>query len=322
LGEAENFLLGRSPEMRAVIQTVKKVGPSAAAILITGESGTGKELIARLVHHLSARRPQPFVTINCGAIPENLLESELFGYEKGAFTGATAQRKGKFEHGNHGTIFLDEIGELPASLQVKLLRFLQNHVIERVGGSAPIALDVRILAATNRDLEQAVAQGRFREDLYYRLNVIHIHAPPLRARGEDLNLLAQHFLKKFSAEHGKSARGFSPQALALMRAYHWPGNVRELENKIRKAVLLAQHHVILPEDLELAASTKSRRTSLRASLAALEREMLIAALRRHAGVLTKVAAELEIQRVTLYDLLKKHNLDHQQFKVHSKGKQP
>ncbi len=320
--EAEKTLLGRSPEMRVVIQTVKKVSRTDAALLITGESGTGKELIARLVHQLSPRNAQPFAAINCGAIPENLLESELFGHEKGAFTGATTTRKGKFEAGNHGTIFLDEIGELPSSLQVKLLRFLQNHVIERVGGSAPIALNVRMLAATNRDLEKEIAQGRFREDLYYRLNVIQIHVPPLRRRGEDLDLLAQHFLKTFAAEYQKQLRGFSPQALKMLREYHWPGNVRELENKIRKAVLLAHHHVILPEDLELAPKSGARRNSLRESLASLEREMLVAALRRHAGVITNVADELELNRVTLYDLLKKHNLDHQQFKVHSKGKQP
>ncbi len=320
LVEAENMLLGRSPEMRSLVQTVKKVSRTDAAMLITGESGTGKELIARLVHQLSSRHAQPFVAINCGAIPENLLESELFGHEKGAFTGAIAQRKGKLEAGDHGTIFLDEIGELPLSLQVKLLRFLQNHTVERVGGAATIPLNVRMLAATNRDLEKEIAAARFREDLYYRLNVIHVRVPPLRVRGEDLALLAQHFLQKFVAEYHKPLRGFSPQALKLMREYHWPGNVRELENKIRKAVILARHHVLLPEDFELAPQAGSRRNSLREALGALEREMLIAALRRHQGVITNVAAELDLNRVTLYDLLKKHNLDHQQFKVHSKGR--
>jgi two-component system NtrC family response regulator len=321
--EAESTLLGRSPEMRSLVQTVKKVSRTEAAMLITGESGTGKELIARLVHQLSPRHSRPFAVINCGAIPENLLESELFGHEKGAFTGATSQRKGRLEAGNNGTIFLDEIGELPPGLQVKLLRFLQNHTIERVGGAAPIALNVRMLAATNRELEKEIAAGRFREDLYYRLNVIHVRVPPLRVRGEDLTLLAQHFLQKFSAEYQRALRGFSPQALKLMCEYHWPGNVRELENKIRKAVLLARHHVLLPEDLEITPREPgSRRNSLREALSALEREMLIAALRRHAGVITHVAAELDIGRVTLYDLLKKHNLDHQQFKAHSKGKQP
>ena len=320
LVEAEHTLLGRSPEMRGLVQTIKKVGRTNAALLITGESGTGKELLARLVHQLSPRHAQPFVAINCGAIPENLLESELFGHEKGAFTGATAQRKGKLEAGNNGTIFLDEIGELPLSLQVKLLRFLQNHTIERVGGTALLTLNVRMLAATNRDLEKEIAAGRFRADLYYRLNVVHVRVPPLRARGEDLDLLAQHFFKAFTAEYRKNLRGFSPQALKRMREYHWPGNVRELENKIRKAVILAQHHVLLPEDLELMPEAGTRRASLREALGALEREMLIDALRRHAGVVTNVAAELDVNRVTLYDLLKKHNLDHQQFKVHSKGR--
>ena len=319
LEDAEDSLLGRSPEMRGLVQTVKKVSRTEAAMLITGESGTGKELIARLVHRLSARQAQPFVAINCGAIPENLLESELFGHEKGAFTGATGQRKGKFEAGNYGTIFLDEIGELPLHLQVKLLRFLQNHTIERVGGATAIALNVRMLAATNRELEKEIGAGRFREDLYYRLNVVHVRVPALRVRGEDLNLLAEHFLKRFAAEYQKPVRGFSPQALKLMREYHWPGNVRELENKIRKAVILAPHHVILPEDLELATQSSSR-SSLREALGALEREMLVSALRRHQGVITNVAAELEVNRVTLYDLLKKHNLDHQPFKAHSKGK--
>ncbi len=319
---AEQTLLGRSPEMRSLVQTIKTVSRTDAAMLITGESGTGKELIARLVHQLSPRHAQPFVAINCGAIPENLLESELFGHEKGAFTGATAQRKGKFEAGNHGTIFLDEIGELPPVLQVKLLRFLQNHTIERVGGSTALSLNVRMLAATNRELEKEIVAGRFRADLYYRLNVIHVRVPPLRERGEDLELLAQHFFKSFSAEYQKTLRGFSPQALQRMREYHWPGNVRELENKIRKAVILAQHHVLLPEDLALNAQTSTRHATLREALGAVERDLLIAALRRHAGVITNVAAELGVTRVTLYDLLKKHNLDHQQFKVHLKGKQP
>ncbi len=312
--EASESIIATSPEMRAVFALVQKVSQTDATVLITGESGTGKEMVARAIHHFSPRREKKFVPINCGAIPDNLLESELFGYEKGAFTGAVATRKGKFELANEGTIFLDEIGELTAPLQVKMLRFLQDHVIERVGGNEPIELDVRIVAATNRNLETEIATGNFREDLFYRLNVISIEVPPLHARGEDVDLLAHHFLKKFSAQYHKPTRGFSPQALKAIREYPWPGNVRELENKIRKAVILARHSVILPEDLSLAPKPGRGKNSLRESVDELERDMLLHALRRHQGVMAHMAAELGVNRTTLYDLLKKHHLDQRDFK--------
>ncbi len=312
--DANESMIATSREMRAVFALVQNVSQTDATVLITGESGTGKEMIARAIHHYSPRRDKKFVPINCGAIPDNLLESELFGYEKGAFTGAAATRKGKFEIADQGTIFLDEIGELTAPLQVKMLRFLQDHVIERVGGNEAIALEVRIVAATNRNLEAEITAGNFREDLYYRLNVISIEMPPLRSRGEDINLLAQHFLKKFSAQYHKPTRGFSPQALKAIREYHWPGNVRELENKIRKAVILARHSVILPEDLAITTKAGHCKTTLRDSVDGLEREMLVNALRRHQGVIARVADELDVNRTTLYDLLKKHQLDHRDFK--------
>jgi two-component system NtrC family response regulator len=315
LAEEMEGIIAASPEMRAIFGLVERISQTDVTVLIEGESGTGKEMIARLIHHRSPRRDKKFVAINCGAIPDNLLESELFGHEKGAFTGAVSMRKGKFEIADGGTIFLDEIGELTAPLQVKLLRFLQNHVIERVGGNTPIELDVRILAATNRNLQTEILRGNFREDLYYRLNVFTIEMPPLRARGEDIDLIAHHFLKKFSAQYNKALRGFSSQALKAIHDYGWPGNVRELENKIRKAVIVARHHVILPQDLALEIRRDQARNSLRSSIEKLERELLINALRRHQGVVAHVAEELDVNRVTLYDLLRKHRINHREFKL-------
>ncbi len=316
--DGSESIIAASLEMQAVFALVQNVSRTDATVLITGESGTGKEMIARAIHHFSPRRDKKFVPINCGAIPDNLLESELFGHEKGAFTGAAATRKGKFELAGEGTIFLDEIGDLTAPLQVKLLRFLQDHVIERVGGNESFELDVRIVAATNRNLETEIAKENFREDLYYRLNVISIEIPPLRARGEDVDLLAQHFLKKFAAQYNKPTRGFAPHALKAIREHHWPGNVRELENKIRKAVILARHSVILPEDLAIAPKSSHGKSSLRDSVDEVEREMLVNALRRHRGTIAHVAAELGVNRTTLYDLLKKHRLDHRDFKASAK----
>jgi two-component system NtrC family response regulator len=308
-------IVAASPQMRSIFALVEQISQTDATVLITGESGTGKELVAGSIHHRSPRRRQKFVPINCGAIPDNLLESELFGHERGAFTGAVALRKGKFEAADGGTIFLDEIGELTAPLQVKILRFLQDHAIERVGGNTPIPLDVRILAATNRNLQKEIQRGNFREDLYYRLNVVSIEVPPLRVRSEDIDHLAQHFLKNFSKQYNKSVRDFSPAARKIMREYGWPGNVRELENKIRKAVILARHSVILPEDLAIEPVAGKRRNSLRESVAKLERETVLESLRRHRGIVAHVAAELDITRVALYDLLKKHKIDHHDFKA-------
>jgi two-component system NtrC family response regulator len=314
----DESIIAVSAEMRAIFALVDKVSLTDATVLIGGESGTGKELIASMIHRRSPRAQQKFVPINCGAIPDNLLESELFGHEKGAFTGAVSLRKGKFEIANGGTIFLDEIGELTAPLQVKILRFLQDHVIERVGGNTSLALDVRIIAATNRNLQTEILRENFREDLYYRLNVISIEIPPLRRRGEDIDLLADYFLKKFSTQYSKPIRGLAPEARKAIRDFHWPGNIREMENKIRKAVILARHSVILPEDLALTPKTNQQKKSLRNSIDHFERDMLVNSLRRHHGVIAHVAADLGINRITLYSLLKKHQIDHHEFKQNSK----
>lgn len=313
-GSRPGGIVGESAEIKKVLQFVNTIQHSDATVLITGESGTGKELVARLIHNTSRRRSGPFVPINCGAVPENLLESEFFGHEKGAFTGAVSQRIGKFELANGGTIFLDEIGELPPQFQVKLLRFLQDRRIERVGGHTLIELDVRILAATNRSLEHEVKTGSFREDLYYRLNVLNVHLAPLRERAGDIILLAQHFLRKFAKENCKQIRGFSPQAVELLKTYPWPGNVRELENKVHKAVILARHSVLLPADLEINRETRPQKQSLKSSLDQVERNMLIQAFRRNRGVVSHVARELNINRSTLYDLLKKHDIEPAAFK--------
>ncbi len=309
------FIVGESEEMQRIMQLVKIVADTNATVLITGESGTGKEVIARYIHQISSRRKNRFVAINCGAIPAGLLESELFGHEKGAFTGATSFYRGKFELAHDGTLFLDEIAEMPLELQVKLLRFLQDHTIQRVGGLEPIRLNVRIIAATNKDLKEEVDCGRFREDLFYRLNVVAMEMPPLRSRGADIALLANHFMKMFASEYHKRITAISPKALKLLKRYPWPGNVRELENKIRKAVLLARHHVILPEDLDIEMADLPREQSYRSAMMQAEREILVRALRRHNGVISHIAEDLKLNRSTLYDLLKKHKLDHKKYRL-------
>ncbi len=250
--ESEDYdvgIIGRSEPMQNVFKIVGQLAGSSATALITGESGTGKELVARAVYHHSKRNGQPFLAINCAAIPENLLESELFGHEKGAFTGASAQRIGKFEQCNNGTIFLDEIGDMTLSTQAKILRVLQSGSFERVGGNQPIKVDVRVIAATHKALEQAVAAREFREDLFYRLNVVRIHIPPLRDRREDIALLINYFLKKFGQVQGRSPKSISAPAVEMLERFHWPGNVRELENIIQRAVVMAKGDVILPSDL-------------------------------------------------------------------------
>ena len=251
-------ILGSTPSMREIFSVIQRVAKTDATILIEGESGTGKELIARAIHHRSRRRPAPFVPINCGAIPETLLESELFGHERGAFTGAHVQRKGKFEVADRGTLFLDEIGELSLVLQVKLLRFLQERTVERVGGREPIQLDLRVIAATNRDLKTQLERHLFREDLYYRLSVVAVRVPPLRERGGDVILLANAFLRREAKKQRRRAR-FSPQALRALAVYAWPGNIRELENKVSRAVILARGRVIEPADLDLEATAEPER---------------------------------------------------------------
>ena len=246
---AQRRLVGQSPAFRSFLDTLKQAAPSTATVLLLGESGTGKELAARALHELSGRGNGPFVAVNCGAFPETLLEAELFGVEKGAFTGATARKPGRFERANGGTLFLDEVGEMPVGAQVKLLRALQEGEIERLGGTQTVKVDVRLVAATSKDLGREVAEARFREDLYYRLNVVEIRLPPLSWRREDIPLLADHFLRQFAAKNGKSVRGFSPEALAALEDYAWPGNVRELEHAVERAVVLARGDVLDVGDL-------------------------------------------------------------------------
>jgi len=284
------------------------------AVFLTGESGTGKELVARAIHALSLRASGPFIPINCGAIPENLLESELFGFEKGAFTGAHARVLGKFEYAHKGTLFLDEIGELPALLQVKLLRFLQEKVLQRVGGREDIIADTRIISATNVDIAKSIQDGKFREDLYYRTAVISIHLPPLRERGDDILLLAHLFLKRCSQEFSKKVRGFSPASIEALKSYDWPGNVRELENKIQRAVIMSDSVQLEPADLNINETTSGRRLprrdreTLREARDRAEQETIISAISRNGGNIAKTSEELEVSRPTLYDLLKKHGL--------------
>jgi len=305
--ESLEGMLGTSPEMQEVFLAIARVARSDAPVLIVGESGTGKELAARAVHQQSERAEGPFVVINCGAIPENLLESELFGHEKGAFTGAHIQRKGRIETAHGGTLFLDEVGELPSSLQVKLLRFLQEHSIERIGGRKEIAVDVRVLAATNMDLKKAMSEGRFREDLYYRLAVVTVKQPPLRERGEDVPFLAKAFLQRYAAESKKRISGFTDEGLSALLAHDWPGNVRELENRVKRAVIWAEGNRITPADLELAvgALPAVRGPGLKQAREALERDMVRNTLARHRGNITKAAAELGVSRPTLYELMEK-----------------
>ncbi|MCS7043540.1 MAG: sigma-54 dependent transcriptional regulator [Bryobacteraceae bacterium] len=244
-------VIGTGPKMQEVLAAVMRVAPTRTTVLLCGESGVGKDLIARVIHHLSPRATQPFVKINCTTIPENLMESELFGYEKGAFTGATASRPGKFEQADRGTVFLDEIGDVPPAVQVKLLRVLQDREFERLGSNRTRQIDVRVIAATNADLRRALEEGNFREDLYYRLNVFPITIPPLRERREDIPLLAERFLRKFAAETGSRVESISPEAMRKLVEYHWPGNVRELENVIERSLLYADGKVLLPEHIHL-----------------------------------------------------------------------
>ena len=279
-------LVGSSAQIQEVFRMIRRVGPSEVPVLITGESGTGKELVARAIHRQSARRTGPFVAINCGAIPETLLESELFGHEKGAFTGATQQRKGRIESAQGGTLFLDEIGDIPLGLQVKLLRFLQDHTIQRLGAKETIAVDARIIAATNVNLQKAISEGRFREDLYYRLCVVTIAVPALSERGSDITLLARTFLTKFAEEQNKSLKGFTPQAVEALTAHSWPGNVRELENRIKRAVVMAEGKYVTPMNLELKdpSSSEEEPSTLRASRDSREKDLVRLAMEKPTGM--------------------------------------
>ncbi len=304
-------IIGSSKKMLEVFKLIDAVSKSDYSVLLTGESGTGKELAAKAIHNLSDRKDKPFIAINCGAIPENLLESELFGHEKGAFTDAVAQKKGKFEYSHEGSLFLDEIGDLSFPLQVKLLRFLQDRKIERVGGKELIDLDVRVIAATNADLGQKVQEKAFREDLFYRLSVITINMPPLKERGDDVILLANVFLERFAEENNKSGLTFTPKAIAQIREYDWPGNVRELENKIKRAVILAVDKKIKPSDLGFESSEKEKIRPLQDVREEAESQHIINALLQNNWNISRTASALETSRTTLYDLMEKYNIKKQ-----------
>jgi two-component system NtrC family response regulator len=299
-------MLGTSAPMRSMFDTIRKVATTDAPVLLLGESGTGKEMAAQAIHQCSARKKGPFVAINCSAIPETLLESELFGHEKGSFTGAHAQRKGRFESAIGGTLFLDEIGEIPLPLQVKLLRFLQEQCIERVGGRQPIPIDARIITATNADLKKGLVAGTFREDLFYRLAVVKISLPPLRERDDDIRLLAQYFLHRFSEQAGKAGLVFDQESMRALSRNPWPGNVRQLENCIRRAVIMTEGKRLTVRDLEMPAAVPgSGGTTLKDAREHLEKEMIQNALRKHGGKIAPAAVELGIGRPTLYDLMDK-----------------
>jgi DNA-binding NtrC family response regulator len=307
LARHEGFdqLVGRSPAMRRVYEIVRQIADTTATVLITGESGTGKELIARAIHRQGGRRDRPFVAVNCAALPAELLESELFGHERGAFTGAHARKLGKFEVAHTGTLLLDEVGSLRLDLQPKLLRALQEREIERVGGSRAIGIDVRIIAATNADLRQAVAGGRFREDLFYRLHVVPIAVPPLRHRREDVAPLARHFMAKYARQFGKTVTDLSPGALGALERYHWPGNVRELENIVARSVALASEPIVqldqIPLDVALAPAeaTAEDQLNLREARHEVERLLILRALDRARGNQTVAARLLGMHRNTL-----------------------
>lgn len=299
-------MLGTSAAMQGVFSRIRKVAATTAPVLILGESGTGKEVAALAIHRLGARREGPFVPINCSAIPETLLESELFGHEKGAFTGAHLQRKGRIETATGGTLFLDEIGELPLAIQVKLLRFLQEQVIERVGGRTPIKVDTRVVAATNADLKKAMSAGTFREDLYYRLAVVTLDVPPLRNRPGDIPVLAQAFLKRATAENHKTSLALGQTALRALQQHSWPGNVRELENRIKRGVIMAEGRQVTAADLELTDGVITPQVkTLKDAREAAEREVVLAALQRHKWKIAPAAVELDISRPTLYELMEK-----------------
>ena len=304
-------MLGISRVMQALFRLIKQASSTDYPVLITGQTGTGKEMVATAVHALSQRHDNPFVIINCGAIPENLLESELFGHEKGSFTGAIRQKIGRFEDADTGTVFLDEIGELPLALQVKLLRFLQEGTIERVGGNRTIQVDIRIIAATNLNLKAAVEEGTFREDLYHRLNVVPLAVPPLKERSEDILLLANHFLQKEADKLKRGRISLSPAATVALSAYSWPGNVRELQNRIRRALTTAKANIISPDGLGLAVTKVQAENDLQTIKEArkeAEKKAIRLALAATGNNISQAAKLIEVSRPTLHDLLKKHGI--------------
>jgi two-component system NtrC family response regulator len=306
-------IIARTPKMREIFTIVSIVAKTDVTVLVNGESGTGKELIARAIHYQSHRKGAAFVPINCGAIPETLLEAELFGHEKGAYTGAHVQRKGKLEFADNGTVFLDEIAEMSPPLQVKLLRFLQEREIERIGGRQRIRVDARVIAATNKDLRAEIAAGRFREDLYFRLSVVAITLPPLRERGEDIGMLANTFLRRACQQYRRKLQ-FSTEAVDAITRNPWPGNIRELENAVERATIMTRGKFIEPADLGIATVTGSERLSLREARSRVERQTVVDALMRTKGNISRAAVELGISRPALHDLLEKHGIDSKELR--------
>lgn len=319
----ETFV-GSSPLMGEVFSTIERVADTNVDVLILGETGTGKELVAQAVHNQSNRAAQPFVPVNCGAIPENLLESELFGYERGAFTGADRPRTGLLETAHRGTFFLDEIGDLPQMLQAKLLRTLQERTLRRVGGNTEVEVDIRVVAATSRDLDAMVQSREFREDLYYRINVVRLDLPPLRNRGDDLGLLAEYFTERFSREMGRAVPAINQATYRILADYQWPGNVRELQNVIRRALALSDGDEISPKDLPVSVVVEAESNQgnkargffglRREHVARFEREYLASLLKRHNGNVKEASQEAQVPRATLYRLLKNHELDPNPFR--------
>ncbi|MCA1755560.1 MAG: sigma-54 dependent transcriptional regulator [Spirochaeta sp.] len=315
LNKHRNFsnIIGKSNELKQVFEVVNQVAPTRASVLITGESGVGKELIADAIHNLSGRQSKPLVKVHCAALSENLLESELFGHEKGAFTGAVSRKRGRFELAHLGTIFLDEIGEINPNVQVKILRVLQEKSFERVGGEDTIVVDARVVAATNKDLKSEIENGKFREDLYYRLNVVNIHVPPLRERKEDIPLLASAFIKEFAAENGKPVEGIESKARSMLYNYSWPGNIRELRNTIESAVVMCKGSIIQPDDLPPGVMQDSDNDCIRiavgSSLADAEQEIIRSTLSANNGNKSKTASVLGIGRKTLHRKLSEYGVE-------------
>jgi two-component system NtrC family response regulator len=315
-------VIGVSDAMRGLVRAIEKVAPTDATVLLLGESGTGKELMARALHRLSSRSQRPFVAINCAAIPDSLLESELFGYEKGAFTGAAKRTPGKLEHADGGTVFLDEIGEMPASLQAKLLRVLQERCVERVGGRTPVPLNLRFICATNRKLDTLIGTGTFRDDLYYRVSEVTIKVPPLRERQGDSLLLAQFLLQEAATKLGQSPRGLAPDAIRAIQAHDWPGNVRELENRIKTAAIMAEGVVLTAGDLDLSDSGDDPKyLNLRVARLHAEAQAVRQALAVARGNVSRAAQFLGVTRPTLYDLLERHGIDAAQFSSPEQGQE-
>jgi DNA-binding NtrC family response regulator len=304
----EDEMVGTCEAMQHLFRTIRKVANTDASVFISGESGTGKELTALAIHERSRRRKAPFIAINCGAIPHHLLQSELFGYERGAFTGANQRKIGRVEEADGGTLLLDEIGDLPMESQASLLRFLQEGKIERLGGRDSIPVDVRIISATHIDLETAMRDGRFRADLFHRLCVLRIDEPPLRARGKDIEILAHHIMHKFKTDSARKIRGFAPSAIEAMYTYNWPGNVREMINRVRRAIVMAENKLISAEDLDLAHFTAQESVTLAQARESAEKRAIEAALLRHRHRLNEAAVDLGVSRATLSRLLDTHGM--------------